>query len=603
MTIRLHKLIVTGPGKEPAQIDFRGESYLVFGPTDTGKSYIVECLRYCLGSNERPRDIGFSEGYSRVALQVLTADDEQFTLFRDLLEGGEAVYSGFHELPPQNGPEPLKFEIGELLISWSHAGDRKILTKSGTLGNLVPGDLRYVSLFDEIETLDKVPLEGKDNILKMRRRSSISLVLSGVDDSQAVLATSTDQRNLAKGHVEALEEQIQGLKADVPEGLTKVEAVRSLAQATAEIERFSAYLQTHAEELAVLKAQRAEIDAVNQVNAIRISALREAQDRFHLLDAKYENDFQRLQAISTAAAIVGSFEARACPLCRTDISHQARHTDEQESRLALRQASQAESLKIVALREGLRQAIDDVAIELKDARESLLEGKKAENVNLAMQGRLLTPAALDLENGLSALSERKSLLAMAVRDLEKTESLEIRLNGMKARAKRQKQVVMRDISQSATQLCSRVKALLEIWGVPGVESVYFDDAVADVSINQRQRISFGKGKRGIFLAAYVVALMEQALSKGHPHLGLITIDSPVVTYKDPKHGSQDSEEALDVGVKDRFYVWLADRDGPGQVIVLENEEPDDSLKQRLLFTEFVGAGEAEGRAGFFPTVQ
>lgn len=109
------------------------------------------------------------------------------------------------------------------------------------------------------------------------------------------------------------------------------------------------YLQTHAEEFAVLKAQRAEIDAVNQVNATRISALREAQDRFHLLDEKYENDFQRLQAISTAAAIVGSFEARACPLCRTDISHQARHTDEQENRLALRKASQAESLKIVAL--------------------------------------------------------------------------------------------------------------------------------------------------------------------------------------------------------------------------------------------------------------
>lgn len=603
MTIRLHKLIVTGPGKEAAQIDFRGESYLVFGPTDTGKSYIVECLRYCLGSGDRPKDIGFSEGYSRVALQVFTSDNNGFTLFRGLLEDGEAVYTGFHDMPPQNGPEPLKLDIGQLLISWAHASDRKILTKPGTLGNLSPGDLRYVSLFDEIETLDKVPLEGKDKLFKMRNRSSISLILSGVDDSQAVLVPTTEQRSNAKGHVEALEEQIQALKADVPNGMAKIEAEQSLALVTAEIERLSTYLQTHVQELGVLKAQRAVIDAENQVHAARISALSEAQDRFHLLDAKYESDLQRLQAISTAAAIVGSFEARACPLCRTDISHQARHTDEQENRLALRQASQAESLKIVTLREGLRQAIDDVSIELNDARESLLEGEKAENVNLEMQGRLLTPAAFDLENGLSALSERKSHLAMAVRDLEKTESLEIRLNGMKARAKRQKQVVTRDISQSATELCGRVKALLEIWGVPGVESVYFDDAVADVSINQRQRISFGKGKRGIFLAAYVVALMEQALSKEHPHLGLVTIDSPVVTYKDPKHGSQDSEEALDVGVKDRFYAWLADRDGPGQVVVLENEEPDDSLKQRLLFTEFVGAGEAEGRAGFFPTVQ
>lgn len=82
----------------------------------------------------------------------------------------------------------------------------------------------------------------------------------------------------------------------------------------------------------------------------------------------------------------------------------------------------------------------------------------------------------------------------------------------------------------------------------------------------------------------------------------MAIDSPVVTYKDPKHGSSDSEEALDVTVKDRFYNWLADRKEHGQVVVLENEEPEgDDLKSRLRFTEFVGAGQAEGRKGFFPS--
>lgn len=176
MTIRLHKLAITGPSKETALIDFGGQSHLVFGPTDTGKSYIVECLHYCLGSDERPRDIGYSEGYTRVALQIATQDNKEFTMFRDLIEGGQAIYSGFHVLPPQNGPEPLTSDIGQLVILWAQAGDRKILSKSGTLNNLAPGDMRYVSLFDEIETLDKVPLEGKDKLFKMRNRSSISLI-------------------------------------------------------------------------------------------------------------------------------------------------------------------------------------------------------------------------------------------------------------------------------------------------------------------------------------------------------------------------------------------------------------------------------------------
>lgn len=422
-----------------------------------------------------------------------------------------------------------------------------------------------------------------------------------MDDSHAVLAPSTVQRNVAKGHVEALDEEILGLKAEIPDEWTKHEAEDALLRVTNEIDHLNSYFRSHSQELASLKQKRAAIDSENQTLIQRISALSEAQNRFRLLDAKYGSDLQRLQAISIAASVVGSFEVRACPLCRTDINHQARHTVDMESQLPLRQAAQAESMKIAALQEGLRQALSDVETELKDTRESLITGRKAENENLAMQANLLTPASSGLDQGLTVLTDRKAVLTMAVRDWGKVESLESRLKNMKARTKRQKQIVERDISQSATDLCKRIRSLLDKWGVPGVESIYFDETVADISINQRQRVSFGKGKRGIFLAAYVVALMEQAMSKGHPHLGLIAIDSPVVTYKDPKHGSQNPEEALDVGVKDRFYAWLADRCELGQVIVLENEEPDEQLKLRLPFTEFVGVGEAEGRAGLFPS--
>src|ERR1017187_10861718 len=102
MSVRLHRLVVTGPGKEPAHLDFAGQSHLVHGPTDTGKSYVVACLRYCFGSDERPKDIGYSEGYTRAALQLTALTDEKYTLFRDFTEGGQAVYNGFHELPPQD---------------------------------------------------------------------------------------------------------------------------------------------------------------------------------------------------------------------------------------------------------------------------------------------------------------------------------------------------------------------------------------------------------------------------------------------------------------------------------------------------------------------
>ena len=99
----------------------------------------------------------------------------------------------------------------------------------------------------------------------------------------------------------------------------------------------------------------------------------------------------------------------------------------------------------------------------------------------------------------------------------------------------------------------------------------------------------------------MVALMERALGNKHPHLGITIIDSPVVTYKDPKHAKNAKEEdLLDESVKDRFYAWLASRKEPGQIIILENEEPNAETLPELRHTEFVGGGNTAGRAGFFP---
>ncbi|WP_332853637.1 AAA family ATPase [Duganella sp. S19_KUP01_CR8] len=599
MSIFLYKLVVTGPDKETASLEFDGLAHLVYGPTDTGKSYIVQCLRYVLGSEEQPHDIGYSRGYTRVALQLEIADGTKYTFFKDLQNSEDFVYVGFHDLPPQDSV-PLKIGGEANLINWSGATGRKILAKSGTLGNMTANDLRYVSIFDEIETLDKVSLEGKDRLSKTRNKSSISLILSGVDDSNIVLVASADKINIAKGHVESIEEQINSLKSEMPFQLTKIDADTSLARAEAQIVELNTYFKTNSDEIKVLKEERSTLDLHVREQVEAISALREAKNRFHLLDKKYSNDLERLQTISTAVAVVGYFETRPCPLCQTDVEHQLRHTDDSERHQTLRRASEAEALKIVGLRTGLSHAIDDIERDISYSERVLELAQQEERVNLAAQAELLAPKEFGNEFSLEALSERKAILKAAVKDFEKIDALEIRLANMKVKAKRKKQIVERDLAKTSTELCGKIKLLLDLWGVPGVESISFDESLMDILINQRKRISFGKGKRGIFLTAYVVSLMELALTNGHPHLGIVIIDSPVVTYKDPKHGNAGPDEVLQVIVKDKFYSWLADRDAVGQVIVLENEAPEDNLVGRLASTEFVGIGKAEGRKGFFP---
>lgn len=601
MTVSVHELLVTGPGKRPATLKLDGQSHLIFGPTDTGKSYIVECFRYCLGGGDKPKDVGFSEGYTRTALQVSIADGRQFTLFRDLTDGAELVYEGFHSQPPQDGTATLEQSISDLLPIWCGSSGMKILAKSGQLGNLTAGDLRRVSIFDEIETLDNVPFEGKDTNLKTRNKSALAVILRGADDSEMLLPPSTKDLNVAKGHVEAINEQITSLLADVPQGLTLLDVQEGLAKVVAEIEALNSYMKVHAAELADLKQIRLEIDKEHRRLFRQFSALKEAESRFKLLDKKYVSDQQRLQAVATAASVTSSFTSRPCPLCHTDIQHQARHQLQDEQAPMLGLAALAEAEKITGLREGLMGALSDVLEDLKEVAEALKQVDGDARENDRKQNALLAPHRSNTQNGLLALIERKTVLSLALSSLTKAAVLRVRLAEMKERSKRKKQVVDRDISDSATALCTRVKALLDDWGVPGVDSVYFDDGVSDIEINQRKRTSYGKGKRGVFLTAYMVALMERALGNEHPHLGLTIIDSPVVTYKDPKHAKNvEKEELLDESVKDRFYAWLASRKEPGQIIILENEEPNAETLPKLRYTEFVGAGNTTGRGGFFP---
>ena len=71
------------------------------------------------------------------------------------------------------------------------------------------------------------------------------------------------------------------------------------------------------------------------------------------------------------------------------------------------------------------------------------------------------------------------------------------------------------------------------------------------------------------------------------------MDSPLVTYREPDEHMGD--------VKQAFYQNLATTLGEAQVIILENEEPPEDLKDQIAFTGFT-KNPAVGRYGLFPTV-
>jgi hypothetical protein len=601
MTIKIHKLSASGYKKGCASILFEGESHLIYGPTDTGKSFIVECFRYCLGGRDKPKDIGFSEGYNILSLQIEVSNTGRFTIFKDTHSNECNIFEGYLDVQPEDNISCLDEDLSTLISRWSNAEGKLIITKKGVRGNVTAGDIRFLTIFDEIRTLDNVVFIGDDTNRKTRNLSSVSLVLSGNDDSEMILPASTEEINKAIGHVAAIEEQIDSLSKEIPDGLVKSELAESLIKVDAEIKRINNVIKGVSSELIEIQSQQLNLEHDKNKIENEISSFKESLSRFNLLNDKYSNDISRLEVIKKAASIVPGFKTRSCPLCLTSINEQEKHSDHHVDYEMLSQASESEIMKIKGLQNGLRKAIDDVNEEIFLLNEQKNEKQLEIDGILLLKKSIMEPSDPIDKHGIDILSNRKSEISSFIKTLDKIDNLNVRLEEMSKKTKKTRHKIIRNLSSSSTSLCNSIKELLSEWSVPGVDVVSYDDTVCDIEINHRKRVSFGKGKRGIFLTAFMICLMERAIAKGFPHSGFLIIDSPVVTYKDPKYAIDgEDEELLDESVKDHFYTWLGNSKTKGQVIILENEEPSSSQKENLKHTEFVGNTGALGRKGFFP---
>ena len=56
MSFYIEKIIVTGSGKTDSIIELSNGVNIIYGPSNTGKTYIVKCIDYMFGSEREPID-------------------------------------------------------------------------------------------------------------------------------------------------------------------------------------------------------------------------------------------------------------------------------------------------------------------------------------------------------------------------------------------------------------------------------------------------------------------------------------------------------------------------------------------------------------------
>lgn len=610
LRLTLTHLTFIGSHVAPASVEFGPRLTLVRGPSDTGKSFIVDALDFMMGGSAL-KEIPEREGYSTVLLGLELATGEQVTLARSVSGSGFRLFlSDLREGPLPVADETLaakhsatnESNISRYLLKHVELDGKRVRkNKRGETVSLSFRNLAHLCLVDETQMQSETPpaLTGQ-YVNKTKEISVLKLVLQSEDDSTITAMPSAQETSRLNGaKVEVIDRLISDVEAKLSDIAEEQQLRDQLARINNAINRQNAEMSdvwTKRAEVSdeLLRAQQSLSDARSKLTDV--VAL---QGRFGLLRAQYESDVARLSTIKEAGNLLGYFTAGVCPFCGADPENQHYNLKCDGDSTAFAESVDAEIHKTESLHVDLLLTID----ELGKREAKVRANSQATRGHIAELDQALRSIESDLAPQQNDLRE----LVATQSSIEKSLALYGQiadLQQMKAQIDDETQAEGAAIAEGLSlgalrEFSSELAERLDGWGYPDAESVRYDRAAQDIQSGDQFRSAHGKGVRAILHAAFTLGLAQYCFDRDIAHPGFVVLDSPLVTYRAPGNPDEEPDDAaLPSGIVAAFYKDVQSR-FDGQVIIMENLDPEEPLDDDTLdvvFTKLHG----QGRYGFFP---
>jgi hypothetical protein len=599
-------LTLKGPQIPDAEVRFNQGLNVIVGPSNTGKTYIAQCVDFMLGAKRLPKEIPEAGPYDTLSLGLCSRDTgDEFVLERSLHGGDFRLLSRglvTRILGARHNPDNEE-NVSFFLLELSGLTDKKVRTNlQGKTRMLSFRDISRLILVDESTIIsERSPIFTGQYQLQTAESSVFRFLLTGIDDSSII---AREDPKIAKGRNEGKAEivrilldrarlQVADYKADDESDLRK-----QLARLDVSVEEISQALAAEQRSASALEDIRREAwGSLRKVDS-RFAVLAELQKRFDLLQEQYVSDLRRLDAISESGRLLGQMTEERCPVCGAlaehhDIHHQTHHFSLEE----VVNSCTAEAKKIRTLLSDLQETLRANEQEVKYLEIEREDKNQALKVASYQLQESLQPRIQDALQRLRNIQSQQEKVRITLEGLDRVRELEELLSGIEGIEYR-KRIDGPSINvgtDEAEDFSQEVEAILRSWHFPNLDRVTFSETDQDVVISGQRRASHGKGVRAITHAAFNLALLRFCQDNSKPHPGLVLIDSPLVVYRQPDVG----EGSFPRNVKEGFYRALAEGFTTGQVIILENDPPPSDLRGDINLIEFTGTN--VGRKGFIPS--
>jgi len=90
---KVNKLILTGESVESKSVTFKKGLNVLVGPSNTGKTYVFQCIDFVLGRSKPPKKLKLSKNYEYAYLEIEEYNSGEIsTISRSLLDSSYRYY-------------------------------------------------------------------------------------------------------------------------------------------------------------------------------------------------------------------------------------------------------------------------------------------------------------------------------------------------------------------------------------------------------------------------------------------------------------------------------------------------------------------------------
>lgn len=502
--LQIRKILLRGAGLEDAVVQFYSGANVLAGESDTGKSFLLECINFILGA-EKLTLVDEAKPYAHLAVEFVNSNDETITLVRPTGGGKVAAYhvpiadisgSGQPIAPTRKGKSKGP-DVTSVLLPF--AGIKEARLRRNVEGETQRFTIRTIEplfLVDEVAVIDQQsPVTGKATFGDTAQKRALSYILTGIDD-ESVAAGERNEivKARLKAKLELVNEMLQPLnerfaspsELDVLKDDTELDTL--IGSLTGELENLAISRDTLQERSQ--KATRNILKADSQLLGIR-----ELLSRYRLLNERYTSDLDRLDFISEGSFYFDALQEVPCPVCDQIMAPGHSHAPDSTA-LPIRESALAEAAKIHAHRTDLAAAIGDLELRLGsvEGEKSTIDTElKSLNRELSRTlGPRLEFTTERLEQLLNRHTEREATRVERERwqDLVK---LQNDINSSLAESGAPKQTWAGIPPKELGEFCAEIQSVLVEWEWKGTPSVEFDEKAFDILVDRKPRQSSGKG--------------------------------------------------------------------------------------------------------------